>query len=106
MSWRDAIETFLLGCCIVTGCMVLVHAVLSINAAKAGAGPTQIPVLTCPLAREVQEASLTRLIYLGGELEQTTSPAEKWTLAVEVEALKQLRRMMVVWRGVNCDDNE
>ncbi len=103
MSWRDGFETVLLGCCIVAGCMVLVHAVLSINAAQAGRlGAGENPTLTCPLAQEVQEASATRVIYLGGVAEQTDSVVETITLSVEIEALEQLRRMMIVWRGVNC----
>ncbi len=100
MSWRTA---FIIFCWvgIVAGCITIVSFFL--REAKAGAAHVEKPALTCPLAQDVQEASLTRIIYLGGVAEETTSTVEKITLYVEIDALEQLRQMMVVWRGVNCN---
>ncbi len=60
--------------------------------------------LNCSLAGEIVETSKTRMIYLRGESEQTTSQAEKATLDVEVVALERLRDLTLVWKLVNCGE--
>lgn len=69
---------------------------------------TQEIQMNCPLARDIEEAALTRNIHLGGEFEKTDSPVEKVTLAAEIYALDQLREQMFRWLGANCrpDNNQ
>lgn len=62
--------------------------------------------LNCSLAGDIVEQSKTRMIYLQGEAEQTTSQAEKATLDVEVVALQRLRDLTLVWKAVNCQEKK
>jgi hypothetical protein len=64
---------------------------------------TPQPVLDCQLAKDIEEASLTRSIYLGGIFEEISSVVEKVTLATEIDALNQLHTQMIVWREANCE---
>lgn len=60
------------------------------------------PVLDCPLAEDIEEAALTRTIYLGGIFDEISSVVEKVTLATEIDALNQLHAQMIVWQEANC----
>ncbi len=72
------------------------------NTAKAALPPAEKPALTCPLAWDVQVATDIMIAYLGGAVNKTDSEVEKITMSACVGSLEHLRRMMIVWQGINC----
>ena len=62
--------------------------------------------LNCTLANDIDNSARTRSTLLRGEIEQTTSKAEKAVLGVEIEALKTLQHKVIIWQAINNCEGE